>query len=370
MNVEEQRERLDHWYGTLKNLQQDHADTQKSQIEANFSEITDPEMKKLYELLTVRYYLMCEDLERAAVALAETGPEADKYHWLNYYYDFFRGIYHYERKEYKLAIDYYNKARLFISDIPIEETAELYYKLASACNRIYQISRSIKYAERALEIFKDKALYKRMADCENLLGVNNQDVQQFKEAEQRYQDALIHVKKARDEILEIRILHNLGVLYSDQNKSEKSLEFLNRVYDFINTEKNQFHDEYLRSQSLYLLAVNHFKIDQSQKAREVLESGIGLSKATKNLTYFHRFNLLKAKFLEPSQFKEVYQKGISYYRENKRWQLVVEYGEELASYFRGTGEHKEAAEYFHLAAEARNQIKKKRMVSDDEKIFI
>lgn len=365
MEVAVQKEWLDRWYGYMKNQQQEQADTQKRKIDENFDELTDPELKKLYKLLMVRYYLMYEDLDNATLELAETGLEEDKYHWLNYYYYFFRGIYHYEKREYPTAIDFYNKARLFISEIPIEETAELYYKLASACTMSYQISLSIKYAERALEVFKNKSHYKRISGCESLLGLNNHEIEQYKEAERCYRDALIHVEKIDDKILKLRILHNLGHLYSDQNKPEKALEYLIQVSEFLDLQNDSLKDDYLRVQNLYLMTRNYFKTDQKEKAKDTLHIGHILSKNLDNQDYWQHFNIIKAKFLQSDLFVKVYKEGISYFNEHRLWEYVDQYGEELAFYYRGTENHKEAADYFYLAAEARNQIKKERMVYDD-----
>lgn len=366
METEEQKEWLERWYGYMKDQQQDNADTQKEKIDARLDEFTDPELKKLYDLLKVRYHLMYEDLEKSTRALAETSlVEEDKYHWLNYYYYFFRGIYHYQRKEYKTAIDWYTKARLFISDIPIEETAELFYKLAAACNRTYEISLSIKHTERALKIFKDKSYYKRVASCESLVGLNNHDIKQFKEAEYHYHEALIYVEKANDKLLKMRILHNLGLLYTEKGDPKAALDYLGQCEKFWNTSNDLFEDHYLKAQTLYLLTKNYFKTDQIEKALQKLHNGLNLASENENLTYFHRFDLLKAKFAEPVRFERAYKEGICYFKDRERWELVIEYGEELASYLRGTGNHEEAVGYFELVSDARNKMKKERELSHD-----
>lgn len=66
-----------------------------------------------------------------------------------------------------------------------------------------------------------------MADCENLLGLNNHDIQQYKESEQHYQNALIYVEKVQNKLLRIRILHNLGLLHSKNNNQIAALDYLN-----------------------------------------------------------------------------------------------------------------------------------------------
>lgn len=361
MEVKEQRECLDRWYGYMKNQQHDNADTRKRKIETQANDFTDPDIRKLYKLLNVRYYLLHTDMEKATTALAETGTvEDDKYHWLNYYYYFFRGIYHYERHEYSMAIDYYMKAKLFISDIPFEETAELYYKMASAYNRTYEISVSIRYTEKALTTFKGHFCFKRIADCENLLGLNNHDIHQYNEAEKHYHDALIYAEKADDTILKKRILHNLGLLYTEQNDPKRALEYLHQVYETL-----PLFDKYLKCQNLYLLARNYFKTDKIDKARHMLNIGLDLSTSCGYMDFYYQFALLKTKFFEPFFFVKSYKEGISYFVEHELWEYVIEYSEELATYLRGVGDHEDSLTYFQLAVDAKNTMKKERVFVHD-----
>ena len=225
MKVEEQKESLLRWYRYMRNQQLDNAKTRKEKIEAQLDSFTSPDHKKFYKLLLIRYHLLFLDLEKSAQMIAETGTDEDnKYHWLNYYYYFFRGFYHLESHEYKTAVNYFTRAKLFISDIDIEETAELYFKLASSYYFTFQISRSIKYTNKALQIFKDRLNYKRVADCENLLGISNKFIDQYKESLDHYKSALRYTELANNKMLKNIILHNLGNLFTELNKPEIALE--------------------------------------------------------------------------------------------------------------------------------------------------
>jgi len=306
--------------------------------------------------------LMYKDLDKASEALEETCFNSeDKYHWLNYYCYFFNGIYYYERRDFKKALDYYGKARLFISDIPIEETSELYYKLAAACTRTYQISRSIRYTNRALDIFESRSDYKRMADCENLLGLNNYQIEQFKEAERHYQAALIHVEKSSNRQLELMIIHNLGLLYSDYKDTARALEYSKRVY----SSREKIKNPYFKIQNLYLLTYNFVMINTFEDAFKMLEEGISLSKEFDIEEFYFQFDLLKVRYWEFHRYEEAYIEAISYFEEKEWWEYIIEYGEELATYLRNKGKHRKAVEYYELAIEARNHIRKEREIDYD-----
>lgn len=362
MNAAEQKEWLDRWYEYIKKEQRDNADTRKKKIENHLNEFTNPDMVKLYQLLKARYFLMYEDLDNTATALEETSlDQNDKYHWVNYYYYFFYGAYYFERRDFKKALDYYMNAKLFISDIPIEETAELYYKLAAACTRTYQISRSIKYTNKAMGIFESRNHYKRMADCANLLGLNNHEVGQLKEAERRYHEALLYVEKSNNNLLKMMIIHNLGLFYTDTKYPSKALEYLNQVY----SDRNKINNPYFKIQNLYLLADNYVMMNSLEDAFLMLQEGLSLSREYDMKDFYYQFELLKVKYWDSHRFEDAYIEAVSYFEENEWWEYVIEYGEELATYLRNNGKHRKAVEYYELAIEARNHIRKEREIDYD-----
>lgn len=359
MKVEEQKEWLDRWYMYMRNQQLDNAKTRKEKIEARLYDFTVPVHKKFYKLLLIRYYLLFLDLEKAAQMIAETGPvEDNKYHWLNYYYYFFRGFYHLESHEYKTAVDYFTRAKLFISDIDIEETAELYYKLASGYYFTFQISRSIKYTNKALKIFKDRSNFKRLADCENLLGVSNKFIDQYKESLNHYQNALTYVEISNNKVLKVRILHNLGNLYSELNISHKALYYLNEAYANL-----PLNDVYLKCKNLYLLAKNNFNMNRTDQAMQYLNLGLNLSLKNNYIDYHHHFSLLQSKFINQEKFQTLSKEAINYFYVNENLDYIIEYSEDLATHLREIGNHKEAMYYFHLAVETKNRIKKERVIT-------
>lgn len=362
METVEQRKWLDRWYEYIKNDQRNNADTRKKKIEARLHEFTDPDMVKLYHLMNARYHLMYKDLDKASEEISNTCINTDeKYHWLNYYCYFFYGIYYYERRDFKTAIDHLTKARLFISDIPIEDTAELYYRLAAACTRTYQISKSIKLANKALEIFESRSNFNQMANCENLLGLNNYQIDQFKEALRCYHRALVDVQKTNNSLLKLRILHNMGLLYSDQKRTSKALEYLNQVY----SNRDKLNETYLIIQNLYLIAFNHTLIDQMDQAIPLLEDGLKLSQKFDFKDFYYQFDLLKVKYRETERFESAYEEAIDYFKTKEWWEYIIEYGEELATHLRKKGDHRKAVAYYELAIDARNQIRKEREIDND-----
>lgn len=355
MKVEDQREVLETWYEAIRSQDLDEANNWKKRFDARSGLFTEPAEKKFFALLNLRYYLMREDYNSAEEMLANLHPEEEKYNLLNYYYYFFKGIYHYDQQEYQKAIEHYAKAKLFTSDIKYEEAAEFYYKFASAYQRNYEITQSSKCAEKALDIFRLKNNHKRIVACENLLGINNKDIGQFKEAELHYHNALISADKSRDRFLKLMTLHNYGVLASIQNDPENALKLLSRAKKLIEPWENRF-----KVQNLYLIAKNHFKMDQFDLAIHKVKFALMVSEQSDFPDFYHHCKMLQAKYKDTDYFVEGYKKGIAFFYDHKRWDYVNEYGEELATYFRKEGFHEQCGEYYGLSSLARNKIKEER----------
>ncbi|HEX7065031.1 MAG TPA: hypothetical protein VF199_08165 [Bacillales bacterium] len=356
MKIEEKRELLERWYGAMKDQDREEVSNWKKRFESRSDMFTDPELYKFYELLSARYYLLNKDYDKADSKLEATGPvEEDKWHWLNYYYYFFKGISHFDQGQYQDALDCYMKAKPIVTDISLEEIGEFYFELGLAYQRNYEITLSVKYTEKALEIFKRKANNRRIITCENLLGINNKDFQQYKEAEHHYHEALLHAKKSDDPFLQMMVLHNFGAMCSEQDDFKVAINFLTKANPLIEP-----YDHHIKARNLYLLAKNYFKAEEFQEARLKLDFGLKISKQFGNQEYIHRFNLLKSKFEEPERFEQTYIDGISYFQDHKWWDYVAVYSLELADYYRENELHRPSTEYYHLAEIARNKIEKER----------
>lgn len=366
MRIEEQQELLELWYDAMRKQDRDEADNWKKRFDSRLDLFTGAEQKRFYQLLLFRYYLMCKDLRKAEEILKSTGPLAeDDHHVLNYYYYFFLGIYQYDRQEYMAAIESYLKAKLLVYETSQDETAEFFYKLAAAYHRSYQISLSIKFAEKALDLFRKSGNYRRIAGCENLLGVNNIDIKQYKEAERHLHHALISVEKTTNRYLKMMILHNFGYLCSRQNAPETALNLLTKAKKLIEPWENR-----MKVRNLYLLAKNYFRTNNRSKARMKLSFALAISEKSGFTDYYYHCILLQAKHEKPDDCHEIYRQAISYFYENERWDFVVEYCEDLADHYRGQQLHEKSSDYYHLAKQARNKMEQERAFSNNVKSIV
>lgn len=349
-------ERLDQWYNHLREQEKEKAIELKDEIEPLMKETSDPALKNTYDLLLIRFYLLLNDLDRAGESLEKLEPfEEQTDSRLNYFYYYFHGIFLLEKKRYRDSINNFLKAQPYLCRMGDRlELAEFIYKLAAAYHRANYITLSIDKASEALKLFKDEYHYKRSADCENLLGVNNKFISQYEEAEVHYHNAIIYTEKFKDNQIKNMVYHNLGNLYLHQNLFEAAINYLLKANQLMKP------NEYERwAKNLYLLSKAYFKENQTEEACKWLEKGLNFCLEQNNEEYIHHLRMLQAKYIsEGFNFEKTYREGIAYFERQRMWEYVIEYGEELGTYYKENGLYQEACSYFYQAIEARNQTER------------
>lgn len=355
MKIEEQQELLEHWYKSIKAIDRAEANNWKKRFDSREDLFTTDEQQKFFKLLTFRYHLMNEDMKRAKQTLESLRPEKEEEHWLNYYYHFFIGIYYFDGKDYVKSIEHFTQAKAFAAKLETEELAEFDYKLAYSYYKNYEITQSIKYAEKSLELFRTKIDFKRISNCENLLGMNNSNIEQYKEAELHFHNALVASEKSEDRLTKFMVLQNYGKLSTKQNKTKTALSLLTRAKKLIHPWENR-----IKVQNLFLISKNLFRNGEIDIARRKLNFDLIIAEQNEYIDYFHHCNMLMAKYVNTDLFEETYQEGISFFYENKLWVYVIEYSEDLASHYRDHDFHEHSGQYYHLAVLAKNKFKEKR----------
>lgn len=350
-------EQLDLWYISMREQDKEKAIRLKKELESTILEATEPILETTYNLLQVRFYLLLKDYTGVLQNFSDVGSVRDLAdHQLKYYYYFFNGIFLYDNKRYEDAVDSYLKAEPYLKKgNDNRETAEFKYKLATAYHRADHLLLSVYEAREALALFQKEYNFTRCADCENLLGANIKYIERYDIAEKHYQKALKLVGKVGDLRRKSAYYKNLGALYSEQNLSESAINCLKKAYELMGPE------EYTgqRIRNVYLLTKEHFRAEKTSEACEWLEKGIKLSFEQEDGEHLHRFKMLEAKYYNPLNYEKAYREGIDFLQENKLWEYVMEYSEELAVYYREKGQLESAVEYYDLTIKVRKIIEKK-----------
>ncbi len=124
----------------------------------------------------------------------------------------------------------------------------------------------------------------KVASCENTLGTACIFLKQFEKAEVHLNCSIDLLQKHNEEKLILVVRHNLGLLYATQNLSTLAIRHLSEV-----TEKNPIHFK-----ALFLQAREHYKLRETNIAKELIEKGLAVCIELGNEEYVYHFNILRS----------------------------------------------------------------------------
>ncbi|MDO6657226.1 helix-turn-helix domain-containing protein [Anaerobacillus sp. 1_MG-2023] len=349
---------LDAWYKEMRLRNFEEVINFKNRIDEEIDGVEDPDMLTKYLLLTFRYYILFRETEKANDILEKLYHVQERLSEnLEYFYFYFLGLYYYQNRKFKEAYEQYSKAHKLLLSMKTNnaELAEFYYQQALVHNCLSQITLSNNLAIKCLDLFNKEYNFKRTADTEILLGVNNRVILNYGEAEHHFQNALKYAESFNDKRLKSIIYHDLGYVYSFQNDTEKALRYYQSGLQ--NNEEHEIED---RAKTIFLIASEYLKIDNINLTLSWIEEGMRLVTKTGFLEYIYHFKILNSKLKnsvsDEMGTEELLKDAVGYFKEKNYWNYVSEYGELLADYYFTSGQYKNSSFYFKLANDSRKKI--------------
>ncbi len=347
---------LNDWYQVMLHKQVLKATNLKQEIDEQINmlkteentELQDQNLLLYYSLLDFRYKLLTTNtylsLDEFDVIEKLNKKSVDNY--LSYYYHFYKAIHNMMLANYIDAGEHFGKAEKLLIYVPDEiEHAEFNYKLGVLYYHIHKPLLTIKHVLKAKELYEKQDNYKlNQLECDVTLGLASITLNQFEQAEEYFVKSLESAKKQNHENLVMLIRYNLGFLYAKQNISETAIRYLTDVY---NNEK-PYH------KTLFLLAQEHYKLKQLEKANAFLEKGMQLA----DTEYIHHFRIVQALYdVEYRQnLESAIVAGINYFETQQLYGFIEEYAGHLAKHFYNESNYEQASKYFNIAYEAKQTL--------------
>lgn len=339
------------WYQKIRSQQIREAKQLEEKINKNIDEIEkDQELLLYHALLKFRYKLLTdgENINQDYFEKVESLYTV-KNNFLDYYYHFFRAINYTLCKNNDKALESYEKAEELLKYVPDKlEKAEFNYRISSFYLHTYQPLPAIKYVSKAKKIFSENPGYENnVAACENILGAACIDIKQFQQAEVSFNSAIDILRKQNEDILILRVRNNLGLLYASQNLSALAIRHLSEVNQKI---PNHY-------KAIFLEAREHFKLGETNIAKEMIERGLNICSQMKNEEYQHHFAILdKLNRNTPSEELEgTILNAVDYFNKKQLYNYTQEYMGILAVKFYEDDNHSKASKYFYVSHEAKNK---------------
>ncbi|MCC2425221.1 Rap family tetratricopeptide repeat protein [Bacillus wiedmannii] len=355
VTLSEITELLSNWHDSIRELDHEQSTHLFGEIKNKIDKIEENQNVLLYySLLEFRHNMLNKDYEGSKKSLEKIEDfNKPSEELLNYYYNFFKAIHNTEIGEYKKAGEYFDKAKQLIANIPDEiEKAEFYYKAAAFYYQVRQPLEAVKYANRALKFFEPETGYElNIAACNNILGLTCTSLKQYEYAEEYFIKALDIVTKKHNTMLGLKIRHNLGFLYAEQDLSEAAIRNLTTAID---TPEKSY-------KAIFLIARENYKLGNTDESLKFIETGLEACNRINNTEYKHHFSILSALNSKESTEKSenIISEGIEYFEQEGLLGFVHDYSKQLALKFYSSNQQDKANQYFFKSHEAEEKLRKK-----------
>jgi response regulator aspartate phosphatase C len=341
---------LELWHQSIRTNNIEEADRLHNEIKRTIIQKRDPDTESYYQLYKSRYLILKGDMSAAHVEL----QQIKNVYWIGdelrgFYFHFFSGILSTNLGEYEQAEASFIQAyRLlnYVSEGAVR--ADFFYKASILYYHIRLPLTALNYANDALKGLNEYPGYEVItADCENLLGLCCTSLRQYAKGEEHFLTALDMAKKVDHQKLSLLIKYNLGYLYAEQNISDLAIRYLLEVYE----QEEPYY------KTIYLLAREHYKVNDLEKAEYFVKKGIECT----NEEYKHHFHIVKAlnSGVDDNELEVIVTDGIHFFEKHELFGFVEDYSGELAQYFHQKANHQKANHYFHKAFLAKQNLQKK-----------
>lgn len=339
---------LNNWLKEISEKRGD--DKQYNHLISVFRSVEDPFLLSFYYIILLRYFILIKDRQKA-----ETVSHKVK-NYKNYVtseteydYMFSLGLYEYHYGSWHASHTYYAQAERIVEGKGAKKP-ELFYYMALTLSRLKKISLSTIYAYSALEIYNEEMNFGMSTNCNLLLGINFNLMEEYDKAEELFLK-VINASGSHDmaELTKGRAYHNLGNIYSKQGQSEKAIEMLIKS---LQLKKDHLNTKII---TIYMLAKEYFAIGEFEKGKEWLSKGMDLVKKTNDSDFQLRFSILHYQGMNEinsPQYHELLKQAISNFKDTA-FSFSCECAELLAEIRAKEFHYKEAYEYLQLAGDLR-----------------
>ncbi|MBP1949336.1 helix-turn-helix transcriptional regulator [Virgibacillus litoralis] len=255
-----------------------------------------------------------------------------KPNWIEPYYYMFCGLFHYMIGSLEQALSFYKKAEKCVQT----DKEEVYYQLALVYSRLGNFSLSTLYLNRAYDIFVQKMDYELCTSCNLLLGINYRKMGELQKSKENYFKITQNLSPKRDKETLGKVYHNLGLIYSDEGDSTKSIFFYKKSLKVKKADS--------KINTLYVLSREYVKLKDFKSAKKWNELGINSAIKQKSENHLIMFNVLNYEInnkLNTHDFENyMINVAIPFFEKRQERQTLSEYVHKMAIYYENIRQYK------------------------------
>ncbi|MGE6632464.1 aspartate phosphatase [Bacillus sp. NPDC077027] len=303
-------QKINEWYRHIKKLNVTDAEMLRSEIRNELDMMEEDEQAVLYfQLMDFRHEQMLEyvnpverKVNKAEYLRAVEGQGRKFTGILEYYFNFFRGMYEFSQGEYITAITFYRQAEKRLDRVADEvERAEFYYKMAEIFYHMKQTQMSMYYIMLALDTYKTHPTYViKEIQSRFVISGNYDDFNCPEKSIPHLQEALKKAQCIKDGLMIGITLMNLGNTYQRLGKYEVALNYLQDAEGYL---KDHTHIKIV----YYQQSLIHFKVGNHEIAQYYLNEGIEYVKSNPDPLFSSLFDFLINLYTKPLCIDELFE---------------------------------------------------------------
>ncbi len=265
-----------------------------------------------------------------------------------YYY--LLAVKYYFSGDYDSSYLYFERQLLLVNSNFLK--AIINYNLALVFMRLNKMNDAVIFAQNALDLHLHERQWYKAAETDNLLGIIYWEKYDLINAEKHLINALEMTNQYNFDVLKPNIFHNLGLVYKEENKINKSLEY------FFRSLKLKKEAQSNNIQATYRAILNILLVQNLLgKAKGFLEEAKQFSTVEED-----KFQLkivearINYRLNEYDRFEAFMKESVNYFQLIGRWKVVLEIAEDLGDYYVSLRKYKLATKYFKIALIANKKL--------------
>ncbi|MCO8150936.1 tetratricopeptide repeat protein [Bacillus subtilis] len=356
--------KINEWYDYINKFDAENADKLKTEITEMIESMEeDQDLLIYYQLMLFRHYLMMaylypsdasQKLEKWEYLKQSEGKSQKITRLMEYYANFFEGMYFFSEGDYISAIQCYKKAekRLFKVRDQIEK-AEFYYKMAEVFYHMKQTHVSMFYVQKAYEIYKKHDAYViRKIHCLFVIAGNYVDLETHEHALPHIKNCLALARMIGNEPIITKALINMGLCYNKMNDPDTAADYFFQAADVAKKIRAKE-----LTQAYYDLSLIYFKQGKTLPALENFERALESAKAFKDEFFMTLLNVIKTMFIENADRDSILL-ALEPLRNERGYPYLEELALDAAEFYTGKERMDDSVFFFRQMVDAQKQIQR------------
>lgn len=258
------------------------------------------------------------------------------------YFEYFTGLYYcLLKKDYSKGILYFERVIPFFTD-PSNEDAEFFYHLSLTYTNVNNIRLALIYIEKALELYNNQMLFKKIINCKIILAINYGRQKEYELAKYILENLLNALSEDTVENIQIKskVIHNLGFMYSETGHYDIAIAYYLQAIALTDDKSHSYLNMVLE------LVLNMKSNQQEEEALRWIQTA--LSKKIHSPSEVIQLNIIEKQILQLDEELITYleEEAIPYFEEINNQSLMLKYYEMIGLQYDKLFQYKKSSKYF------------------------